>query len=170
MASIGKIIYEDFSVIDFATNQLVPNIPLNNFTSRLFKNDGILCTTIPVTFQELGNGNYRAKYTPNTKGQWLLCVYHPTYFPWGKNNSIFVDENNIDDLYVISTRILGLSQENYHIDNNIYDSENRLTFGRIRTYKNSIDVGSESNVLATYNIEASYNPDGTLDKYGVSKI
>ena len=169
MGSIGKIVYEDFSVLNFLTNQLVPSIPLLQFTHHLYDSNGNV-SLIPVTFQELGNGHYRAHYTPTTKGQWLLVVYHGTYFPWGKQSSIIIQSKDIDDVYDIATRILGLSQENYHIDNNIYDSNNRLTFGRIRTYNDSMSVGSDNHVLATYNIDATYNPDGSLETYSVSKI
>ncbi len=170
MASIGKIIYEDFTVINTASNQLVSNIPLSQFTHKLFQQNGDENVSIVVSFQELGNGNYRASYTPNAKGQWLLCVYHNTYFPWGKNSSILVSEKDIDVVYIISSRILGLSQENYFIDNNIYDVNGKLTFGRIRTYTNSGSVGTDNNILATYNIEVNYNVDGTLNTYSVSKI
>jgi len=170
MASIGKIIYEDFTVVNHTTRQLVPNIPLVEFSHKLYQPNGNENLSITISFQELGNGNYRANFTPNLIGQWLLCIYHNTYFPLGKNSSITVSEKDIDDVYVISSRILGLSQENYFLDNNIYDVDGRLTFGRIRTYTNSMSVGTTNNILAVYNIEANYNVDGSLNTYSVSKI
>jgi len=77
--------------------------------------------------------------------------------------------NNIE-LYVL--RSLGLSQENYYLDNTIYtdyQGMKLLTSGRIRIYSNSSSVGTDSNVLSTYQIISSWTGN-SLTSYKVVKL
>lgn len=53
-------------------------------------------------------------------------------------------------------RVLGLAQENQYIDNIVTDSRNRMTSARLRTYSVAGSVGTDSDVLATYTITATY--------------
>lgn len=74
--------------------------------------------------------------------------------------------NNIES-YVL--RGLGLSQENYYLDNTYYTTYSGiklLTSGRLRTYSNSGSVGTSSNVLATYQITSTWTADA-LSTYKV---
>ncbi len=170
MRIVSQNVTEDFMVLDYM-NQPVANIPLSQFTYFIYDNNGNnVSNNVLVTFQELGTGHYRATFVPTTKGTWLLTVYHPTYFPWGKTNSIDIYDNDIDTTTILIKRILGLTQENFHIDNNMYDSSQRLMSSRIRLYNDSLSIGSDLNILATYNISIVYNNDGTLQTYTVFKI
>jgi hypothetical protein len=63
------------------------------------------------------------------------------------------DSRSITDLVL---RDLGLSQENQAIDQALYDTNENLLTARLRTYTNAGSVGSGVNVLATYNITATY--------------
>ena len=53
-------------------------------------------------------------------------------------------------------RTLGLAQENQHIDNVTTDIYGRMTSARMRTYSAAGSVGTDSDVLATYTITATY--------------
>ena len=68
-------------------------------------------------------------------------------------------------------KMLGLSQENYYLDQAVYTtykSTKLLTSGRIRTYTDPVSVGTDNDVLATYTITAVWNND-ELQTYGVVK-
>jgi hypothetical protein len=68
-------------------------------------------------------------------------------------------------------RLLGLTQENYYLDQTSYDTYNGiklLTSGRMRIYSNAGSVGTASDVLATYTITAVWSND-ELQTYKVVK-
>jgi hypothetical protein len=68
-------------------------------------------------------------------------------------------------------RAIGLMQENYYLDQTVYATYNGvklLTSGRLRTYTDAGSVGTASNVLATYTIQASWSND-ELSSYSVVK-
>jgi hypothetical protein len=68
-------------------------------------------------------------------------------------------------------RALGLMQENYYLDQTVYTSYNGLpllTSGRIRLYSVAGSVGTSNNVVATYQITATWTDD-ELDTYKVVK-
>lgn len=68
-------------------------------------------------------------------------------------------------------KLLGLSQENYYLDNTsyvTYQGSKLLTSGRIRTYPGSGELASLSGELAIYTITAVWNDD-ELQTYQVSK-
>lgn len=69
-------------------------------------------------------------------------------------------------------KVLGLTQENYYLDETVYTTHNEiklLTSGRIRLYSNAASVGTADDVIATYTITASWTND-ELDDYKVVKI
>lgn len=163
-----SICHEDFTVVD-TLNNLITGIPTTEFTYKLYNNSGLEVTGILVTFDELGNGNYRASFIPDGVGTWLLVVYHPTYFSWGKSGTIKVYKNDFDTIANDLLRVLGLMQENYYLDNAVYDTNNNLTSCRMRIYENSGSVGTNSDIIATYNMESTY--DGLqLETYKMEKI
>lgn len=68
-------------------------------------------------------------------------------------------------------RNLGLSQENYYLDQTVYvtyQEAKLLTGGRIRVYSDAVSVGTDSNIIATYVITASWTDD-KLQTYKVVK-
>lgn len=163
-AKIGEIVKEDFTVVD-SGNNLVTGLLNANFTKRLYNPSGTeVSGSITVTITELGEGDYRATFTPNVIGTWYIIIIHTTYFPWGKadsvdvkNNDIDSVSNDVDNLSELTMRILGLSQENHYLDNTVYDEDSNMTSGRIRIYDDVTKVGTSDNVIATYIITAGYN-------------
>lgn len=65
-------------------------------------------------------------------------------------------------------RVLGLSQENHYIDNTTFTT-GKLTAARIRIYSVAGSVGTAADVIATYNITATYDANGNLETYKVVK-
>lgn len=159
LGRVGNAINDDFSVTN-AQNVLTPNIDSTAFIVHLFDSSGSeVSSTIPVTITGLGHGHYRASFTANSVGLWMLIVYHNTYFPWGKSNNIQVFANDFDTITTLLTRVLGLTQENFAIDNTVYDGNNNLTQSRIRLYDSESNVGSNNGVISTYNMIATYDPN-----------
>ena len=74
---------------------------------------------------------------------------------------------DIVTLQGLMTRTLGLTQENQAIDQMVY-TDGRLTASRIRIYSSAGSVGTDSDVIATYNMSASYDGEN-LDSYQVVK-
>jgi hypothetical protein len=68
--------------------------------------------------------------------------FAPTYT---EDLQINIDKTKID-------KILGLVHQNILIDQTGYDLHGNLSSARVRIYSNSASVGSDSNVLATYQI------------------
>lgn len=67
-----------------------------------------------------------------------------------------------------ANRILGLTQENQHIDQTVY-VENNLTSARLRLYSDAISVGTDLNVTDTYTITATYTIAG-MQTYSMTKV
>ena len=170
---------EHFTVADRNGN-LISGIDSTAFTVYVYNpSDAEVSASVGVGFTELGNGNYKYTFTPDVNGIWYVVVTNPTYFPWGKARTFDVSENSLDTIGSSIARVLGLAQENYYLDQAIYNTyANKykcLAFGRIRIYSDSSSVGTSSNVVATYQITATYNePIGseqpTLETYKVIKL
>lgn len=120
-AIVNKIVKEGFTVN--RRSRLIPGIPLSEFTYSLYNPSDTL-NPVSVVFRELGGGNYRAEFTPNTVGDWYLVVYHPRYFPWGKANGIKVQPNDIEIARKFLTNKQTLEKDtDDHFVQTIYDDD-----------------------------------------------
>ena len=61
-------------------------------------------------------------------------------------------DTEFDNINTDISEILGLVHKNIYIDNTSYDKWDNLIGGRIRIYSNSSSVGTNNNVIATYQI------------------
>lgn len=66
-------------------------------------------------------------------------------------------------------RILGLTQENFRIMDQVYDSKDLLQSATIKIYNNSNDCDNDINSLAEYSMTAIYDINGRLTDYKVIK-
>jgi hypothetical protein len=157
LGKLGEEVKEEFSVLDIQNN-LVDGISLDEFSVHLFdpSNNEVYDST-SVTFVELGHGHYRVIFTPTQLGNWMIAVYHATYFPWGKASTFQVYANDFDSWAVMLSRVLGLVQQNFSVDQSIYDESNNLTSSRVRTYIDNSSVGTDDNILEEYLMTATYN-------------
>lgn len=69
-----------------------------------------------------------------------------------EGSSVLAKETSVSGVAVDIKRLLGLTQENNYIDETTYDSYGNLATGRIRIYSESGSVGTDNDVLATYQI------------------
>lgn len=167
---LGQLISDNFTVVDINDNP-VSGLLDGDFVKKLYNPSGIeVSGTIPVTITDLGNGDYKTEYTPNVVGNWYQKVSNSIHFPWGKAESIQIFINDVDTLGQMLLRVLGLVQENQMTECITYNSKSMMTVGRITTYSNPASVGTASDILAIYDIEADYFPDGIkLKEYRVKK-
>lgn len=102
LGTVGSAVNEDFSVV--APNlSLVSGLTTVDFSFHLFNTTGVeVSSTVPVSVVEMGNGHYRASFTPNEKGTWYLVVYHTNYFPQGKGANVQVYNRDLDDVSALT--------------------------------------------------------------------
>jgi hypothetical protein len=95
-AKINQVNIEDFSVSDLVGDP-VEGIVNGDFVKTLYNpSDTEVSGSITVTVSELGNGDYRAKFTPDAIGKWYLVIRHATHFPGGKGSQIEVYDTDLD--------------------------------------------------------------------------
>jgi len=149
---------ERFTVSDSNGNLISGIDTTAGFTSYLYTPDGAeVSGSKSDYFNELGDGNYEYVFTPDENGVWYVNVTHPFYFPWGKNDDIYVDEADMTAIYEAVIKTLGLVHHNIYIDNAVYDEHGNMTSARVRIYSDKASVGTDTNVIETYLITA----DGT---------
>jgi hypothetical protein len=152
-----KPVDEHFTVVDSQGN-LISGIDTTSFTAFVYEPDGSNVTSsVSGFFIELGDGNYKYTFTPNKNGVWYINVVHVTYFPWGKNDDVYVDEADMTTIYDIVRKTLGLVHHNMYIDEPVFDDVGNMVSARVRIYSDAASVGTNSNVIETYLITA----DGT---------
>ena len=88
--------------------------------------------------------------------------------------TIIIDtlNNSFRDIKDRVDRVLGLVQENYYIDQTEYIEYNGsklMSSGRMRTYSNADSVGTDNNIVATYQINTSWSGDEMIS-YKVTKV
>lgn len=167
---LGQLVSDNFTVVDINDNP-VSGLLLGDFIVNLYNPSGVeVSGTIPISITSLGSGDYKITFTPNVVGNWYIKVRHSNHFPWGKGESIQIFINDVDTLGEMLLRVLGLVQENQMTECITYNSQGMMTVGKITTYSDAISVGTPNNILAVYDIEANYFPDGIkLKEYKVKK-
>jgi len=123
MRLVNTVVKEDFTVTDSEGNA-VTGLTDSDFTKKLYDPTGNeVSSSILVTVTELGSGNYRASFTPDKAGDWYLVVYNSTYFPWGKANTIVVEEADFGTILMYHANKKALYRAgNSHYIERIYDS------------------------------------------------
>lgn len=82
-----------------------------------------------------------------------------------------LDEINTkaDVLTEMTTRVLGLNQENYRITGQQYNNDNKLESATVKIYGNKVDTVNDENPVGVYSLQATYDPSGLLVDYRVVK-
>jgi len=171
LGAIGFKVFENFSVVN-EINALVPGIDVDEFSIDIFNPSGLeVSDSVGVSISELGNGHYRSEFIPDQIGTWYIVVYHSQYFPWGKSDDVQVYTSDISMIASELGRVLGLTQENFYLCDMSYidyQGASLLTSGKIKIYSVSDSVGSDNDIIDTYQILASYI-EGKLVSYKVIK-
>jgi len=144
---------ECFTVYDSNGNLISGIDTTSGFTAYIYDPSGSNVTSsVSPSFTELGDGNYKLTFTPDENGVWYANVTNATYFPWGKNDDIYVDEADLTSVYEIVRRTLGLVHHNMYIDQAIYDDFGNMTSARVRLYDEAANVGTNTGVIESYMI------------------
>jgi hypothetical protein len=79
----GVELVDHFVVLDSSLAP-VTGLSQGNFTVKLWDpTRAEVSGTVSVTITEVGGGGYKAAFTPNSLGTWMLKVSHATYFSFG---------------------------------------------------------------------------------------
>jgi len=130
-------------------------------------------------------GRYEAAWTPTSAD--VFSAHFFVYADAGHTvenivyvraiEQIVVTDSSIDDLAAKIIRALGLLHENAFIDNTIHDALGSLVAARIRLFDSkaaveaATDGGSETaGLIATYEIETTYEADCRMGTYRVKKV
>lgn len=77
---------------------------------------------------------------------------------------------DLTDLLTPITRLLGLSQENFRMDNHVYNLRGELVSANISIFSSNVDTISNTSPIARYAIAASYDGLGRLQLYTMTQI
>lgn len=144
---------EEFFIVVDSSNNLIDGLDTTSFIVYLYNPAGVeVSTTISVTITGIGNGHYIANFTPNVIGTWVLTIIHLVYFPYGKTGDVQVYTSDFTRISNQLNKVLGLVHQNIYIDQPTYDTDGNLVGGRLRIYSDSASVGTNFNVIATYEI------------------
>jgi len=142
----------------------------------ILRKDGV-DSGVSVSVSEIGSsGDYRVSFTPDTKGRWSLQVYSSYSHDW------FVEEYNvysanIEDIYDMVRRLLGLGHENIFIDNTEYNDDGQLINARVRLFDSksncdaATDGGSETTgLLAAYRLDSTWDSVNEFNVFKQTRI
>jgi len=155
LSLINTPVLEFFTVAD-NLNNLVTNLDTTSVITYLYNPNGFeVHTTIPVTITNVGNGHYVAWFVPNMIGTWMLTLVQWLYFPFGKSGDIQVYGSDFDTISSDLDKIMGLVHQNMYIDEPTYDNDGNLIGARVRIYRDSASIGTNANIIATYQITSN---------------
>jgi hypothetical protein len=167
---LNEIVSEHFTVAD-SNGNLVSGIPTVDFTLYVYNPSGAeVSGFVGGGISELGDGNYKYTFTPNTTGTWYITATHPTYFPWGKSDDVQVYNTDLTEIYDNVIKTLGLVHHNIYIDDSTYDENGNMISARVRIYSDAASVGTDFNVVETYRIEADATDCGQFSYWKQVKV
>ncbi len=85
--------------------------------------------------------------------------------PW--EDEINAKNTDTDEIYELTKRILGLSQENYRIFSPVYNCGGQLLSCLIKIYNTATDCDNDQNAFAVYALESTYT-NGQMNSYKVT--
>jgi len=153
---LGSVYYLELLVTDNhgdPLSGLSVSYSIHNSINETVFDSGILA--------DIGNGIYKKSITFNIVGQYRIIYTTPINYS-DEIEVVLVKEVTASDATV--RRILGLCQENYRIFNPTYDKNNNLIGGIIKIYPTSNDVDTDTNSIASYSINASFDSSRNLMK------
>lgn len=146
-ATVNYKIYDDSNTLQLSGNSITFNEQLGSYID-------IIDPPIDWTMQQ--EGLYYIK--------WEISNTTEDY-PSAATEELYIESYN-DKL----DRVLGLSHEDIFIDNTTYDQYGNLESARLRIYSDSASVGTDSNVIAEYEINANTTDIGRFATWSQKKV
>lgn len=115
---------------------------------------------------DIGNGIYKASYIFSEVGQYYIIYTVSDIFSDEVESVIVQNEFAKEDTLL---RALGLSDENKRILDAVHDANGNLTSATIKLYPTAVDFENDTNVLATYEYNATYNESGLMITMGIKR-
>ncbi len=150
---------------DYKTGETI-TYEVRNSTTNVLVTSGTLTST----------GNiYTDSINIATLGEFYVLYFTPTKHENGleqlivQKSDINDIQDSLDSLATKLCQVLGLSQSNYRLTNQVYNSNACLTSATISIYNNASDTNSQINPIATYSIVAVYNANNELTDYKVTE-
>lgn len=165
---INKIYYMEVGVLDnsgdFVTGLTITYEIRKSSDNTLFDNG---------TLVEQSGGAYVSSVTFTEEEQYRILYFTPTGTENGAED-ILTEEADLTDINQILEevldkvcKILGLSQSNYKLSDQVYNSDNCLTSATITIYPTATDLANDTNAIASYSVTAVYDSNGRLIDYRV---
>ena len=102
--------------------------------------------------------------------EWTQAEKNDLNTTLGQHTTQHTDHSSqLSEANIQIARTLGLAQENFYIDQLVFDNAGRMLSGRLRTYTDADSVGTDSHVRASYQITSTY-ADGLLSSYKVKQL
>lgn len=123
------------------------------------------------------SGIYSFTHTFTETGEYRMKFMTPSGYEDGYD-TIFVEEEYAKEETLDShrsetedriKRILGMTQENFIIKDQTYNSNGSLETATVRIFNNALDCNSDINPLAEYSIIVEYDLEGKIKKYKVTR-
>lgn len=133
--------------------------------------DGFLIDSGTLT--DIGGGLYKKAVTFGNLGQHLVQYLTPSGYEDIIEHVTVVeasDQSIMVEVRDMVKRILGLVHENFRIINPTHDSNGNLISGRIKIYSTATDCENDTNPLAEYEIEATWDSKRLNSGYKVKKL
>lgn len=159
-------------ILAFFTDSGVPKTGLScEIKIRDIPSGSILVNNLNMS--ELGDGFYYYDFTAYdaTKDYAILCDGSATL----SNTERYLvagNENYLEDISENTTlkRIVGLLHENFYIDSPVYDTFDNLISSRVRIYSDAASVGTDNNVIGTYDIVSDSDAAGKFNTWKQVKV
>ena len=129
-------------------------------TGMMYKPDN---TVDVIVFIEKSEGLYYNDYNFSSEGEYALIT---------KEDGVKTSSHgySVRDTNAKLDRILGLVHENTCIDQTVFDGYGNLISARVRLYSNPSSVGTDNDVIYTYNITAVSTNPGQFSEWRQVKI
>lgn len=163
---IGKTILNEIYYLElFVTNTIGSPVTGLSTTFIIYKaSDNSIVTSGSLT--DKGNGTYQSLYTFTVLGEYYIIYTTPlTYSNEIETISVIEDYAKDDDLL----RNLGLSDENKKILDTVHDANGQITYAIVKLFPSATDFDNDTNVMATYEYNATYDGNGLMLTMGIKR-
>jgi len=161
-AILNTIFYLDLLVTD--TNGDSKSGLTVTYTLYKSSDDSIIDTGI---LSDVGNGVYKGTYNFTISGQYYIIYETPSGYT-NEIEGIYADKEYAKQEELL--RSLGLNDENKKVLNPVYDTNGNLTYSLVKLYPTSLDFVNDTNVMATYEMTATYDGNSRMQTFGVKKL
>lgn len=173
------VLKESVSYSDFTLYLSLAGVPSTGVldVNVVLKLIGSTASYLPVAglWTELNSGFAPGYYTLSPNPSWFSG---PGIYTLEFSSTLFdtftltvqIIENDIETVLTVLERVLGLQQQNFRLDQQVYDLRGNLVSSRIRLFSNASDATLGINAYGEYNISTSYDPQGRLIDYIVTQV